>query len=200
MTWGITAALGTITLAMLPSNLTEDEQAALQQQIVAAADRYLNIMNGEGYRVSLRPTVYHWGSNSDVLNNGLILALAYDFTHDSRYLNGAAENMDYLLGRNALAFSFIAGYGTNAMQHPHHRFWANQPSLGFPPPPPGALAGGPNGAPSDQTALDAGVMKFGAAKRYVDQLGSYSTNEVAINWNAPLVWLAAYLDSQGDTK
>jgi endoglucanase len=26
----------------------------------------------------------------------------------------------------------------------------------------------------------------------VDDIGSYSTNEVAINWNAPLAWLAAF--------
>lgn len=200
MTWGTTAALGTITLATQPSGLTDDERATLQQQIVVVADRYLDIMNDEGYRVSLRPTVYHWGSNSDVLNNGIILALAYDFTQDTRYLNGAAESMDYLLGRNALAFSFVAGYGTNAMQHPHHRFWANQPAQGFPPPPPGALAGGPNGQPSDEAALNAGVMQLGAAKRYVDLIGSFSTNEVAINWNAPLVWLSAYLDSRGSAQ
>jgi endoglucanase len=95
-----------------------------------------------------------------------------------------------------LAFSFVAGYGDNAMLHPHHRFWGNQPENGYPPPPPGALAGGPNGQPSDPAALDAGLMDLGPAKRYIDQLESYSTNEVAINWNAPLVWVTAYLDQQ----
>jgi endoglucanase len=66
----------------------------------------------------------------------------------------------------------------------------------YPPPPPGALAGGPNASPSDQDALDHAVMDSGVAKRYVDMIGSYSTNEVAINWNAPLTWVAAYLDQQ----
>ncbi len=32
------------------------------------------------------------------------------------------------------------------------------------------------------------------AKCYIDALGSYTTNEVAINWNAPLAWVAAYLE------
>jgi endoglucanase len=27
-----------------------------------------------------------------------------------------------------------------------------------------------------------------------DDARAYSLNEVAINWNAPLVWVAAYLD------
>jgi endoglucanase len=101
--------------------------------------------------------------------------------------------MDYLLGRNALAHSFVAGYGERALEHPHHRFWGNQGK--YPPPPPGALAGGPNGSPSDPSALDAGVMDLQPAKRYVDVIGSWSTNEVAINWNAPLAWVASYLDS-----
>ncbi|WP_347574898.1 hypothetical protein [Sphingomonas sp. Ant20] len=26
-------------------------------------------------------------------------------------------------------------------------------------------------------------------------MNAYALNEVAINWNAPLVWVAAYLDS-----
>ena len=34
-------------------------------------------------------------------------------------------------------------------------------------------------------------------KCYVDDIASYSTNEVAINWNAPLAWAAAFLDGAG---
>jgi endoglucanase len=80
------------------------------------------------------------------------------------------------------------------MQHPHHRFWANDPANGFPAPAAGALSGGPNSAPSDPNATNANLASLPAAKRYLDELGSYSTNEVAINWNAPLVWVSTYLD------
>ena len=51
--------------------------------------------------------------------------------------------------------------------------------------------------PSDDAAKDAGLTGNPPAKSYVDAYGSYSTNEVAINWNAPLVWSAAYLDQIG---
>jgi endoglucanase len=30
----------------------------------------------------------------------------------------------------------------------------------------------------------------------VDDIHAYALNEVAINWNAPLVWVAAYLDGE----
>ncbi|MBZ0288690.1 MAG: glycoside hydrolase family 9 protein, partial [Anaerolineae bacterium] len=124
-----------------------------------------------------------------------IMALAYDFTDDAKYRDGVVASMDYILGTNAVNQSFISGYGTTTMQHPHHRFWGNQPGQGFPPPPPGAIAGGPNGTPADDTAIRA-VGELPTSRRYIDDIGSYSTNEVAINWNAPLVWVAAYLDEQ----
>lgn len=195
MTWGNTSALGTISLAMVPNNLPEDDIAKLRTQIISTADRYLETINNEGYRVPIvAPSGYVWGSNSVVLNNALIMALAHDFTGDVKYLNGVTETMDYILGRNALTRSFVSGYGTVTMEHPHHRFWGNQPANGFPAPPPGALAGGPNAVPTDETALGAGVLESGVSKRYVDLIGSWSTNEVTINWNAPLAWVAAYLD------
>jgi endoglucanase len=33
-------------------------------------------------------------------------------------------------------------------------------------------------------------------KQYIDDIGSFSTNEVAINWNAPLAWVTTFLDQE----
>jgi beta-glucosidase len=190
MYWGDTAALGALSLVLHVVDLPE--VATLREQIVLTADAYLATIQAEGYRVPI--TTYEWGSNSAVLNNALILAYARDISGDVKYLHGMTDSMDYLLGRNALAFSFISGYGARAMAHPHHRVWANDPANGFPPPPPGVVAGGPNAAPSDPTALEEANLDAGPARRYVDLIGSWSTNEVTINWNAPLVWVSAYLN------
>ena len=54
---------------------------------------------------------------------------------------------------------------------------------------------GPNGSPADDTAIRS-IGDLPTSRRYIDNIGSYSTNEVAINWNALLVWVAAYLDEQ----
>jgi endoglucanase len=123
------------------------------------------------------------------------MAYAYRLTSDSRYLNSVAETMDYVLGRNGLNFSFVSGYGTNAVQHPHHRFWADQPAQGYPLVPPGAIVGGPNAQPADPAAQVPQIEARAPSKRYIDNMQSYSTNEVAINWNAPLAWVAAFLDA-----
>ena len=191
MFWGDTASLGALSLVLHDVDLPEI--AELSEQIIITANTYLETISNEGYRVPI--TEYEWGSNSSVLNNAIILAYAYDITGDSSYLYGVTDSMDYLLGRNALAFSFISGYGERAMTNPHHRVWGNNPDSGFPAPPAGVVAGGPNANPTDPTALEEANLEAGPARRYVDLLGSWSTNEVTINWNAPLVWITAYLNN-----
>jgi endoglucanase len=126
----------------------------------------------------------------------MVMAYAYRLTSDTSYLNAVVETMDYVLGRNGLNFSFVSGYGTNAVQHPHHRFWADKPTLGYPLVPPGAIVGGPNAHPADPAAQVPEIEGRATSKRYIDNIQSFSTNEVAINWNAPLAWIAAFLDSQ----
>jgi endoglucanase len=196
MNWGDTAALGTISLALNPSTVPEELVAAQRGLIVEAADRYAGIVESSGYGAPMGEVGFVWGSNAVALNNAIILALAHDFTGDVRYLNAASRVMDYLLGHNALKKSFVSGYGQDPMRHPHHRLWGNKPEAGFPAPPAGALAGGPNAQIQDPAAEAAGLASVPVAKRYIDDIGSYATNEVAINWNAPLAWLAAYLSAR----
>jgi endoglucanase len=56
------------------------------------------------------------------------------------------------------------------------------------------LSGGPNSGIEDPTAKAAGLRGCPPQKCYVDHIEAWSVNEVAINWNAPLVWVAAFLD------
>jgi endoglucanase len=131
-----------------------------------------------------------------VLNNGVILGLAYDFTKKEQFLQGAAEAMAYLLGRNPMAKSYITGYGVRPLENPHHRFWAHQVDNKLPSPPPGIVSGGPNSGIEDPQAQAAGLGGCAPQKCFIDHIQSWSTNEIAINWNAPLVWLAGFLDEQ----
>ncbi len=194
MGWGDVALLGSLSLSLSQNRLTADEQTMIQQQIDSIAAYFAAVTSQEGYRVAMPPSGYPWGSNSNVLNNGLVMAYAYRFTGEQKYLDAVVQTTDYVLGRNGLNFSFVSGYGTYAMQHPHHRFWADEPSQGFPPVPPGVLSGGPNSQPADPAAQAPEIASRPPSKRYIDDIQSYSTNEVAINWNAPLAWVTAFLD------
>jgi endoglucanase len=138
--------------------------------------------------------VYVWGSNVGVLNGALVLASAYDLHQNPAYLRGVVDCLDYLLGRNPLAQSYVAGYGTRPMRNPHHRVWAHQKDPTLPEAPPGAVSGGPNSMMQDPYIRKLGKGGCPPQTCYVDNIESYSTNEVAINWNAPLAWLAAFMD------
>jgi endoglucanase len=137
-----------------------------------------------------------WGSNSDFANRGIILALAYDISGEAAYRDEVVNVMDYLLGRNPLGRSYVTGYGERPSENPHHRFWAHSLDPALPPPPPGALVGGAN----NQWPADAVARRIHpqcqAQTCYADEIGAYSLNEVAINWNAPLFWIAAFLDER----
>lgn len=193
MSWGSTAALGAITLVSASSKLPKADRAALESRIVATADRYLDEAAKPGYGVPMDYSGYVWGSNSGILNNAIILAVASDITKKPAYRDAVGLAMDYLLGYNGLRRSFITGYGAYPSAHPHHRVWANDPDAGYAGPPPGIVVGGPDRSIEDPEMKAARLSGLPIAKRYLDVLGSFATNEVAINWNAPLVWIANWL-------
>ena len=196
--WPSTATLGTISLLTVPNGLEDEQLAALRNAIIAAADAYLAETAAEGYAIPYSPERYPWGSNSSVLNRAITLGVANDLNGHPRYRDGVIDAMDYLLGRNPLDQSYVSGYGARPMLNPHHRFWARQNDPSFPPPPPGALSGGPNSAFGDDEVATA-IRARGCAPQtcWADDIRTASMNEVAINWNAPLVWVAAFLDEGG---
>lgn len=199
MTWQSTAALGWLALVLSPtSELPEEERTRLRDGVVRAGDFYLEVLEKEGYLIPLglgESGKYPWGSNSFVLNNMVVLSLAYDLTQDAKYADGVAAGMDYLLGKNPLLQSYVSGYGSVPFKNPHHRFWAHSKSSKYPPPPPGAVSGGPNSSLQDPQTKRSGLSKdLPPQKCYVDHIEAWSVNEVAINWNAPLVWVTAFLD------
>jgi endoglucanase len=135
-----------------------------------------------------------------VMDAAVVLGIAYDLTKDRKYAGGVSDCMDYILGRNPLAQSYVSGYGKYAMHNPHHRVWAHQKDPALPEAPPGALAGGPNSALQDPYIRKMGMGSCPPETCYVDNIESYSTNEVAINWNAALAWTAAFLDDVGNVR
>jgi len=191
--WPQTATLGTITLATRPSKLAEGEVQRLRAALAATADRFLADEAGNGYRIPYLATNYPWGSNGALLNRAMVLGVAGDLTGDPKYRAGVIDAIDYILGRNPNRVSYVSGYGPVSMQHPHHRFWAPSLDPALPGPPPGVLSGGPNStAMVDPVAMQ---LKGHCAPQtcWSDDVRAYALNEVAINWNAPLVWVSAWL-------
>ncbi len=197
--WQATSALGTISLAVAGTGaaLPKADVAAARAAVVKAADAFLAFENQQGYPVPFKSDSYPWGSNSDVLNNALVIGLAYDFTKDKKYADAVENALGYILGINPNDQSYVTGYGFRPLVHPHHRFWAHQANATFPEPPPGIVSGGPNSGLQDEYVQAAGLAGCAPMKCWIDNIEAYSVNEVAINWNAPLAWVAAFLDERG---
>ncbi|MGZ3144874.1 glycoside hydrolase family 9 protein [Lentzea chajnantorensis] len=191
--WGGTAPLGDITLALVPTGLPAADVAATKSAFATVADQHLAAMAQMGYATPYDNSVdgYVWGSNSAVLNNAQVIALAHDFTGADKYRDGVFEALHYLLGRNPLSTSYVAGYGDQAVQNVHHRFWAKQNDPTLPIAPPGSLSGGPNSGLQDPIVqrLLTGCPQ---QKCWVDDIGAYSVNEVAVNWNSALAWVSGW--------
>lgn len=192
--WGHTGSLGTLSLLTVDNGLGESEKQILQTKLIDFAEDLLLLQQQDGYGVLLKG-VYPWGSNGLIMNNLILMSVSHKLSGEQKYLDSVVQSMDYMLGKNPVNQSYVSGYGTYTMQHPHHRFWANDPANGFPPPPAGALSGGPNVNPEDPAANNANLQSLPESKRYIDDIGSYTTNEVTINWNAPFVWVLVYLNN-----
>jgi hypothetical protein len=158
------------------------------------AARYALRHQTNPYRVSMVKSEFYWGSNSVTANQGMLLLIGFMVTGKSAYKDAAISTLDYLLGRNPNGYCFVTGAGDRMVMNVHHR-----PSIAdnVIEPVPGFLCGGPNSKQNEfpscedwngcpQYPFPKGVK---VAMSYVDQAESYASNEVAINWNAPLVFL-----------
>ena len=196
LAWPTTATLGMITLASVPSDLSNAEREAVRAALVLRARDDLDRAQS-GYGSTAQG--YWWGSNSSVLNGSLLQAIAYDLTGEADHRAAALAGLDYVLGRNPLGQSYVSGYGAQPFQNPHHRFWAFGFNSSWPAPPPGVLAGGPNesldGMSSSEVASQ-GLTGCAPSKCWSDYPEGYSLTEVTINWNAPLAWLASWASEQ----
>ncbi|MET0423837.1 MAG: glycoside hydrolase family 9 protein [Actinoplanes sp.] len=190
--WASTAAAGRLDLALVPNRLPG--LAQVKASVTAGADKYLAVQKAQPYGVPYAPTanMWDWGSNSIIANNLVVVAAAHRLTGRDRYRDGVLTGLDFLFGRNALNISYVTGYGEVNAQNQHSRWYAHQLDAALPHPPAGTLAGGPNSSIQDpyaQSKLTGCVGQF----CYIDDIQSWSTNELTINWNAPLAWLSGYV-------
>jgi endoglucanase len=150
----------------------------LADDYVTAADQnaFLTTMGG-------RRSDFNWGSNSNAANQGILMIQAYFMTKDPKYLDAALGNLEYILGRNATGYCFVTGFGNFPTRHPHHRPSVADNNVD---PVPGLLAGGPNPGEQDHCHYDFHEPETA----YSDSDCAYASNEIAINWNSPLVYLA----------
>lgn len=200
----VESALGTVAVAgnwdwAGPSNLavfdyadsdsTERDATTLanvQSAITSAADILVATAQSHGYGRALGSGSYYWGSAGVVARSAMNLFAAYRVSKDTKYLDAATLQVDYLLGRNPFGRSLVTGLGYAPPIYPHHRP-SNADRVNEPWP--GLLIGGPNKDSHDPMTQANPDIPVGRA--WYDLASDYYVNEIAINWNAALAYVVA---------
>lgn len=186
--WRDVAAMGLWAYA-LSSNKDANPSvvADIRRRTSVAAHAIVETTQKNAYRVSLRAKDYVWGSNGVAASYGVELLVANALAPDPAFVESALDNLHYLLGRNTFSLSWVTQVGDNPYRHPHHRPSGADKNAE---PWPGLLSGGPNAGRQDDVLkkLPAGLAP---AKVYADDQSSYASNEIAVNWQASLVFLLA---------
>lgn len=188
-TWNQSATLGLISLALSASPAFEELREASKSLIIDYANELVAQSASSPYLISLDR--FAWGSNSDVANQALIKIIVMRLTNSTRYLPSLQADVNWLLGTNPTGYCFVTGFGTLSPMNIHHR---PSGADGVPEAVPGLLAGGPNTVVMNDCQPPVPRSSFPASS-YTDSECSYSTNEIAINWNAPLVFVLGAMDN-----
>ncbi|MCE5300170.1 MAG: glycoside hydrolase family 9 protein [Spirochaetia bacterium] len=145
----------------------------MKKQLIACADKIVQTASDHPYARPLG-SLYYWGCNGTVARQTVILQAANRVICNRKYTDTAADALSHLFGRNTYCRSYVTGLGHNPPMHTHDR---RSMADGIARPWPGYLVGG-------------GLNATG----WSDDEGSFSTNEIAINWNASLIYaLAGFL-------
>ncbi|GGG38836.1 hypothetical protein GCM10011344_44650 [Dokdonia pacifica] len=186
--WGYTAPLALISIVNNAEQIDNDvDVASATAKFLETANQLKDKVNNSAMRVAMGSGDYNWGSNGQAGNQMMLLIQAYQIDGDDTFLDAAFTASDYLLGRNATGYCFVSGFGDLSMNNPHHRISEADTVFDAVP---GMVAGGPHSGQQDGCP---GYPSTDPARSYVDTWCSYSSNEVTINWNAPLFYSTAAL-------
>ena len=163
----------------------------LKEAFLRRSEWALLNVKASGYGTAIPATKYEWGSILTSMSNGMAMIMNTLLTGREDMQAGALAQLDYALGRNALDLSFITGYGERRVMFPHHRPSAAD---GIEDPVPGLISGGPNSI-NNYPWVKERLAGVAPAKSFLDVTDSADTNEIAIYWNSPAVFVAAYFNS-----
>ena len=196
MGWGYVAPLAHIDyLVSNQSKADSTIKSKLKTGLIDYCTSLYNVSKKSGFNVAMSTPDYGWGSNSAALNRAVIFIYGYQLSDNINFYNAALDQFNYILGCNIKGISYITGIGTEYPMHPHHRPSASD---GVAEPVPGLVVGGPDKYLDDAVLQAMYSASTPPAFCYVDDEGSYASNEIAINWNAPLVFVAGYFSGKKD--
>ena len=188
--WGEVSGLG--VFAWLTSSNTK-----MRDMFTPMISEYAERLSGQVKSSNFQTPVgdvakdFGWGCLAErFCAPGVALLFATQATKKD-YNADALRCLDYVLGRNALGYCYVTGFGQHSPMNPHHRPSAAD---GIAEPFPGMLVGGPNPGQQDKGS-NLTYASSAPDESYLDDTASYASNEIAINWNACLAALVCWIDA-----
>jgi endoglucanase len=172
--WGNVRNLGMFTYVLSKREGRNAELlATIRQSVLTTADSIAAKSSQDVYGRTLGQR-YYWGCNGGIGRQVLNLQVANRISPKPEYNYASLDAIGHLFGRNYYGRSYVTGLGVNPPMHPHDR---RSGADGIEAPWPGYVVGGGNPG----------------ATQWQDVQDDYRTNEIAVNWQAGLVYaLAAF--------
>lgn len=145
-------------------------EKTIKGNIIANADALVQKATGDVYSRALAGR-YYWGCNGTVARQLVNLQVANRIHPKKEYIETGIGIIDHIFGKNYYNRSYVTGLGNNPPMHPHDR---RSGADKIDAPWPGYIVGGGH-----------------SATDWIDKQESYSHNEIAINWQAALVYALA---------
>ena len=169
--WGNVKNLGMFTYLLSErEGKNADILKNVRQDLLSTADAIVAKGNKDVYGRPLSGR-YYWGCNGTVARQTLVLQIANKISPKPDYVSTALDIVGHLFGRNYYGRSYVTGLGHNPPLNPHAR---RSGADDIKEPWPGYLVGGGH-----------------SARGWKDVQKDYRTNEIAINWQAALVYALA---------
>lgn len=169
--WGNVGNLGMLTYLFSGQEGRDPELVErIGKSLLETADEIVEQSRRDVYNRPLGGR-YYWGCNGTVARQTVLLQAAFRISPKPEYIHTILDAIGHLFGRNVYGRSFVTGLGHRPPMHPHDR---RSGADGVEAPWPGYVIGG------GQRATD-----------WKDEQDNYRTNEIAINWQAALVYALA---------
>lgn len=142
---------------------------SVKQSVVKSAQNLVSNSQKDPYGRAM--SRYYWGCNGTMCRQAINLHVADMIQPDAEYQKTILKILAHTFSDNYYNRSYVTGLGLNPPLHPHDR---RSIADGIDAPWPGYLVGGGH-----------------SATDWVDEQEDYERNEIAINWQAALVYLLA---------
>ena len=113
MYWGSVKTLGLLDyLNSNQSSSSSSIKSDIKNSLLSYCSSLYNASLQSGLRTIIKPGEYYWGSNSDDLNNAIMLIFGYQQSNNKSYYTTALSQLDYILGVNGNNICYVTGLGT----------------------------------------------------------------------------------------